>query len=164
MIGIEAEIAFRFARDLPPRAAPYADDEVAAAVGEALVTIEICDTRLAGWKTAPALWKLADLQSNAALVTGSARADWRDVDFAVQPAELWIDGERRVAVQGSHATVNPFRIVPWMANHCAARSGGLREGDVVTAGSWTGITFVDVGAAIRAAFPGIGEAHAAIAR
>ena len=62
MIGIEGEIAFRFARDLPARGAPYADDEVAAAVSEALVAIEICDTRLAGWKDAPPLWKLADLQ------------------------------------------------------------------------------------------------------
>ncbi len=163
MIGIEGEIAFRLARDLPARGTPYADDEVAAAVREALVTIEICDTRLAGWKDAPALWKLADLQSNAALVTGNGRPDWRAIDFASQRAELWIDDALRVAAQGSHATVNPFRIVPWIANHCAARCGGLRAGDVVTAGSWTGITFVQPGAEVQVRFPGIGEASATIA-
>ena len=162
MIGIESEIAFRFARELPARASPYSDDEVAAAVGEALVTIEICDTRLTGWKEAPALWKLADLQSNSALVSGGGVRNWREIDFGAQSAELWIDGERRAQAKGSHACVNPFRIVPWIANHCAARCGGLRAGDLVTAGSWTGISFVNPGAEILVRFPGIGEAAATI--
>ena len=162
MIGIECEIAFRFARELPARTAPYSDDEVAAAVGEAIVTIEICDTRLKGWKDASALWKLADLQSNSALVAGSGVRHWRAIDFGAQSVELWIDGERRAQAKGSHACVNPFLIVPWIANHCGARCGGLRGGDVVTAGSWTGITFVKPGAEIVARFPGIGEAAATI--
>ena len=96
-------------------------------------------------------------------MVGQGLADWRAIDFAAQRAELWIDGALRVAAQGSHATVNPFRIVPWIANHCAARCGGLRAGDVVTAGSWTGITFVAPGAEMQVRFPGIGEASAAIA-
>ena len=58
MIGIESEIAFRLGRDLPPRAAPYTADDIAAAVTEALVTIELCDTRLANWKDTSALWRL----------------------------------------------------------------------------------------------------------
>jgi len=78
--------------------------------------------------------------------------------------ELRVDGALRASARGSHATVNPFRIVPWIANHCAARRGGLRAGDVVTCGSWTGITFVQPGAEIRVIFPGIGEARATIAR
>lgn len=164
MIGIETEIAFRFARDLPPRDVPYADEEVAAAVGEALVTIEVCDSRLVGWKTAPPLWKLADLQSNAALVAGSGRRDWQGIDFAAQRAELWIDGALHTQAVGSHACVNPFLIVPWIANHCAARCDGLRAGDLVTAGSWTGIAFVQPGAEARACFPGIGEASVTVER
>ena len=40
MVGVEAEVAYRLARDLPPRTKPYADREIAAAVGEVLVTIE----------------------------------------------------------------------------------------------------------------------------
>jgi 2-keto-4-pentenoate hydratase len=159
-IGIEGEIAFRFGRDLPPRSTPYADEEVASAVEEALVTIEVCDTRLAG--EAPALWKLADLQSNAALVAGTGARGWRSIDFAKQRVEQWIDGALQVERTGSHATLDPFRIVPWIARHCGRRAGGFRAGDLVTCGSWTGITFVKPGARIRVRFPGIGEAQAEI--
>src|SRR6185503_3377491 len=101
MIGIEAEIAFRMARDLPAQPDPYRDEEVAAAVGEALAAIELCDTRLADWASAPALWKLADFQSNAALIVGSGTRDWRKSDFTSQPVELRI-GERTIVARGSH--------------------------------------------------------------
>jgi 2-keto-4-pentenoate hydratase len=157
MIGVEAEIAFRIARDVPARQGPYREEEVAAAVGEALVTIELCDTRLADWKGAPALWKLADFQSNSALVVGSGTRDWRAIDFKVQRVELRI-GERTIAATGAHPFGNPFRLMPWIAAHCARRAGGLRAGDVVTTGSWTGLEIVLPGHEVIARFPGVGEA------
>lgn len=160
MLGVEVEIAYRFARDLP---SPATDDEVAAAVLEAMAAIELCDTRLQNWEEAPALWKLADLQSNAALVLGSGTRDWRGIDFGAQRAELWVDGALRAAATGSHPCTDPFSIVPWLARHCATRGAGLRAGDVVTTGSWTGIAFVAPGAEVRARFPGIGEARLRLA-
>jgi len=159
MIGIEAEIAYRLGRDLPPRAAPYGEDDIAAAVAEALVTIELCDTRLSNWKDASALWRLADFQNNAALVIGSGRPDWRAIDFAQQRAELWIDGALALAATGVHPYGNPIRLLPWLAAHCTARCGGLHAGDVITTGTWTGLQFVAPGAEVIARFPGIGEAR-----
>src|SRR5262245_56895351 len=44
MLGVEAEVAFRFERDLPARDSPYRYDDVAAAV-VAMVAIEIVDSR-----------------------------------------------------------------------------------------------------------------------
>ncbi|MGH8703964.1 MAG: 2-keto-4-pentenoate hydratase [Burkholderiales bacterium] len=161
MIGVEAEIAYRLARDLPAREDPYSEEDVAAVVGEALVTIELCDTRLADWKHAPALWKLADFQNNGALVVGSGTRDWRAIDFGSQPVELRI-GERTIAAVGAHPFGNPFRLMPWIAGHCARRAGGLRAGDVVTTGSWTGLEFARPGEEIVARFPGIGEASVRI--
>jgi len=157
LIGIEAEIGFRLVHDLPARAEPYREEEVAAAVGAALVTIELCDTRLADWKNAPALWKLADFQSNAALIVGSGTRDWRAIDFSEQRVELRI-GERSIAAAGSHPLGSPFRLMPWIAAHCARRAGGLSAGDLVTTGSWTGLEFAQPGDEIVARFPGIGEA------
>ena len=55
MVGVEAEVAFRFAKDLPPRTRPYSERSIAAAIGEVLVAIELCDTRLADWKETPGL-------------------------------------------------------------------------------------------------------------
>ena len=157
MIGVESEIAFRLGGDLPPRAAPYAEDEIAAAVAEALVIIELCDTRLANWKEASPLWRLADYQLNAALVIGNGRQDWRAIDFAGQGVELWIDGALAKQATGAHPYGNPIRLLPWLAAHCATR-GGLHAGDIITTGTWTGMQFVQPGAAVIARFPGIGEA------
>lgn len=150
MIGIEAEIAFRFGRDVD-------QSNPEAAVLEALVTIEVCDTRLASWKDAPPLWKLADFQSNEALVVGSGTRAWRDLDFVAQAVELEIGG-RTISARGSHPWRNPLRLLPWAAAHCARRGQPLRAGDVLTTGSWTGMEFAGPGDEVVARFPGVGEA------
>lgn len=161
MIGIEAEVAYRFKRDLPG-AATISEAELADAVGEVLVTIEICDTRMADWKGASPLWKLADFQLNGALVTGSGTSAWRDIDFLRQSAELWVDGEKKVERTGVHPLGDPFKVLPWAVAHCAQRVGGLKAGDLVTTGSWTGMEFVNPGQTVVARFPGIGEASVRI--
>jgi 2-keto-4-pentenoate hydratase len=158
-IGLEAEIAFRLTRDLPADASEAA---IAAAIGEAVVAIELCDTRLADWQTASELWKLADFQNNGALVAGSGTPHWCAIDWGAQRAELRVDGETRIAVAGAHPFGDPFRLMPWIAAHCARRSMPLRAGDLVTTGSWGGVHYVQPGCEVRARFPGIGEAAVSI--
>jgi 2-keto-4-pentenoate hydratase len=157
MIGVEAEVAFRFARDLAPRSRPYSEKSIAAAVGEVLVAIELCDTRLANWKDSSGLWKLADFQNNSALVVGSGTKDWQKIDFLQQEVEFTIGGRVRKA-KGAHSFGNPFRLLPWLVAHCAKRGLGLHAGDVVTTGAWTGLEIAKAGDEVTARFPGIGEA------
>ena len=157
VIGVEAEVAFRLTKDLPPRSRPYSDRSVAAAVGEVLVAIELCDTRLANWKKAPGPWILADFQNNSGLVVGSGTKDWQKIDFLQQEVEFKI-GARVVKVKGVHSFGNPFRLLPWLARHCMKRGMGLRAGDVVTTGSWTGLEIAKAGDEVTARFRGIGEA------
>jgi 2-keto-4-pentenoate hydratase len=164
MVGIEAELAFRFGADLPARAQACSTAEILAAVREICVAIELCDTRLTDWADAPALWRLADFQSGAMLIVGDARGDWRTIDFAQQDVELWINGEPRVRSRGSHPTVDPSRLLPAIVAHCAQHGDGLRAGDVVTTGSWTGMTQAAPGDAIRAHFPGVGSAELVLER
>jgi 2-keto-4-pentenoate hydratase len=157
MLGVEAEVAFRFAKDLPPRTGPYSEKAVAAAVGEVVVAIELCDTRLAHWKETTGLWKLADFQNNSALVVGSGTKDWQKIDFTRQEVEFRI-GARVAKAKGAHSFGNPFRLLPWLAAHCAKRGLGLHAGDVVTTGAWTGLEIAKLGDEVTARFPGIGEA------
>jgi len=163
MLGIEAEVAFRLRNDLPASASGWSDEALSDAAGELLVTIELCDTRLADWKGASALWRLADFQLNGALIAGSGVNDWRGIDFAAQHAELWINGQKEVERAGAHPLGSPVRLLPWAAEHCAKRTGGLRAGDLITTGSWTGMRFVAAGDEVVARFPGIGEAALRIA-
>ena len=157
MIGVEAEVGYRLARDLPPRAKPYLEKEIAAAVGEVLVTIELCDTRLADWKTSSGVWKLADFQQNGALVAGSGTRDWQKIDFLRQEVEFRIGARLRKA-KGVHPYGNPFRLLPWLVAHACRHGMGVRAGDIVTTGAWTGLEEAKAGDEVVARFPGIGEA------
>lgn len=158
VIGVEAEVAYRFGRGLPARAQPYTKDEVLAAVEAMHVAIEVCDTRLAGWKTADAYTKLADNQLNAALVVGDAVKDWRQVAYASQRCQLVVNGKVEKDTTGSHALVDPLPLLPWIVAHCISRGSPLRAGDIVTTGSWNGMVFVEPGASVVVRFPGLGEA------
>ena len=152
VIGVEAEIAFRFARDFQD------GEDIAGAIGDAVVALELCDSRLADWTSAAPLWKLADSQMNWGLVVGTGMTRWEHVDFTAQRAELWIGGEKRVEVKGSHPYGSPFRLMRWTLSHLAQRAGGVRAGDIVTTGSWGGMHLVAPGDEVLARFPGIGEA------
>lgn len=157
MVGVEAEVAFCLARDLPPRSRPYSDRSVAAAIGEVLVVIELCGSRLAGWRETSGLWKLADFQNNSALVVGSGTKQWQKIDFVAQDCEFTV-GDREVKATGAHPFGNPFRLIPWLVKHAAKRGHGLRAGDIVTTGAWTGLVEARAGDTVKARFPGIGEA------
>jgi 2-keto-4-pentenoate hydratase len=157
MLGVEAEIAFRLAKDLPPRSRPYSERSIAAAIGEAVVAIELCDTRLKDWKNASLTWKLADFQSNAALVVGSGTRDWQNIHFEQLAVEFRI-GERVSKAKGAHPFGSPFRLLPWLLKHCMKRGHGLHAGDVVTTGAWTGLEIAKPGDEVVARFPGVGEA------
>jgi 2-keto-4-pentenoate hydratase len=154
--GIEGELAYRLGRDLPPVAAGYDRVAVEAAIASIHPAIEIVDARLAAGNTADALSKLADFQINGALIVGEGLVDWRRIEPLRQRAVLRIDGELRADTVGGNPAGDPLRLLTWLANHCAARSKGLRAGDIVTTGSHTGMLFVEAGAAITVEFPGLG--------
>ncbi len=162
MLGVEVEIAFRFGHDLPPRIDRYRDEDVFDAVEAMLVALELCDTRLASWHEAPPMWKLADFQTSGALVVGTAIADWRHLDFSALLAQLVVNGGVSVEARGSHPSIDPSVLLPWMVGHVAERCGGLRRGDVVTTGTWTGMQFVAPGDSVEARFPGLGESRLAL--
>jgi 2-keto-4-pentenoate hydratase len=162
LLGVEAEVAFRFAKDLPPRTRPYSERSIAAAIGEVVVAIEVCNTRLANWKETSGLWKLADFQNNGGLVIGSGTKDWQKIDFLKQEVEFRI-GARVAKAKGAHSFGNPARLLPWLAKHCAKRGLGIHAGDIVTTGAWTGLEVAKPGDEVTAKFPGIGEATVKLA-
>jgi 2-keto-4-pentenoate hydratase len=51
-------------------------------------------------------------------------------------------------------------LLPWLARHAASRGMALRAGDVVTAGTWTGVFEAFPGETIDVEFESIGEARA----
>lgn len=157
MIGVEAELAFVFGRDLAPRPAPFTRDEVLDAVAELRVAIEVCDSRLDDWQTASDLTKLADHQLNFALILGDATPHFRDLDYRSLDVRTSVDGAILKAGRGCHALDDPTRLLAWLIDH-ATRRGAVPAGTAVTTGSWLGMHFVQPGARVEVEFPALGRA------
>ena len=157
-IGIEAEIAFLIGRDIPAGIAPPGRDVVRDAVASLHAAIEIVDSRFDVWPVPHPLWALADNQNNGGLVYETSGRPWREEE-ALGRAEVTVtvDGEPRFAGTGVNPGGDPFALLVWLADHLAARSGGLKAGTIVTTGSLTGIIFVEPGADVVASIAGLGE-------
>ena len=159
--GVEAELAFRLATDLPPRRQPYRPADLAASVATVHPAIEIVDSRFVDFGGVDPLSVLADFQSNGALVVGAGVALPHAFESSTQGVTLDIDGARVVESRGSNPAGDVLSLLAWLANHATLRNGGLRRGDFVTTGSWTGMRFVAPGTRVDAAFAGIGGVEVA---
>ena len=154
--GIEAEVAFRVGASLPPRATPYRREEVIAALATAHPVIEVLESAYIDPDLVDPLSNLADSVVHGGFVHGPGRADWHGLDFPTITVTQTIDGSQM------QRTGNPagdmIRLVEWLANEGSVWAGGLKAGQFVTCGSWTGKTLAPPAAYARVSFPGLGEA------
>jgi 2-keto-4-pentenoate hydratase len=160
MIGVEIEISFHIARDIAARDTPVGREEALAAVGDAFVGMEVVDTRLADFKSADPEWLLADNQMNHALVVGDSVKDWARLDWPDLQVRLVIDGNIIVDQRGGLGAVDPLRPLAWMIDHAVRRRGGIRKGQAITTGSWTGLRYFPPGTQARGEFSGLGAVEA----
>jgi 2-keto-4-pentenoate hydratase len=154
---LEAEIAFLLGADLPPRATPYTREEVVAAIASCHPIIEELESGLIDPKAANNLSALADLQMHGGFIYGPACADWKSIDFATETVTLSIDGKVEVQRTGSNTSGDLYRLLPYLANEGAARTGGLEAGQWITTGSWTGNTPAPRGSHAEAVFGQAGK-------
>jgi 2-keto-4-pentenoate hydratase len=157
--GLEAEIAFLVGEDLPPRTTPYSREEVLAAMASCHPAIEVLETAFADPVDGAKPSVLADLQRNGGCVYGLAFADWKQADFNTERVTLAVDGSVRVERTGSNTSGDLLRLLPYLANEGAARTGGLRRGQWITTGSWTGNTFASAGSAVEVEFSTAGQVN-----
>lgn len=156
--GIEAEIAFLVGRDLPPRPnQPYTREEVLDAMASCHPALEILESAFTDPATVPREAMLADLQMHGGFVYGPAYPNWRQLDFTSEKVTLIVDSVLRVERVGSNTSGDLLKLLPWLANEGAARTGGLRKGQWITTGSWTGNTVVFQHSGVSAIFSHVGE-------
>ena len=155
--GLEAEIAFLLKDDLPPRAEGYTRGEVYEAVASCHPAIEVLESGLRVPTSAAPMSVWPDLQMHGGFVYGAAYADWRAVDFHKETVTLAVDGIVRVERTGSNTSGDLWRLLPWLANDGAKRTGGLRAGQWITTGSWTGYTLADSPSSVDVRFATMGS-------
>ena len=160
--GLEAEIAFLVGSDLPPRpsetgAQPYTREEVLAAMASCHPAIEVLESAFTEPSQATPLAKNADLQVHGGFVYGPPVANWPSIDFTTEKVMFAVDGIVRVECTGSNTSGDLLRLLPWLANEGAARTHGLRKGQWITTGSWTGNTIAPSGSVVEVNFSTAGR-------
>ncbi|WP_298826804.1 fumarylacetoacetate hydrolase family protein [uncultured Piscinibacter sp.] len=157
---VESEVALRLGREVDAALAARLDLASASALVDAMaVAIEIVDSRWQQGLAAPALLRLADLASHAALVLGHwvpyAPRDWSE-----QRCRLVIGAQEPVQRRGTHSCGDPAWVLADWLRHATARHGTLPAGTVVTTGTWAGAPAAAVGDRVLLSFDDIGEAEA----
>ena len=155
--GVETEIALRLSRDVTPEQATLLrHEDVDAFIDAMAVSIEIVDSRWCEGQAAPALLKLADLQSHGALVLG----DWVPYrpghDWSAQRCETVVGNEPPIQRTGTHPLGEPAWLLPIWLKHLTRDGATVPAGTVVTTGSWIGIAPTAPGQRVHAEFSGIG--------
>lgn len=156
-IGIETEIAFRFARALPARAAPYSEAEVLDAVAGAFPAIEMVVSRYIDPSKVTLLEAIADNVANAGLVCGADVPGWRNMDLAKLVVRQTYAGQVQVEQAGGNPSGGPFAPLVWLANFLPSVGLQIEAGQVVTTGSCTGLLWVESHQRVTGSFAGMGE-------
>jgi 2-keto-4-pentenoate hydratase len=162
--GLEAEIAFLVGHDLPPRdldagEAPYTRAEALAAMASCHPAIEVLESAFIDPTQATKFASLADLQMHGGFLYGPAFDAWHTFDFTTEHVTLSVDSILRVDRTGSNTSGDLLKLIPWLANHGAARTGGLRAGQWITTGSWTGATPATSGSTANVHFTTAGHVN-----
>jgi 2-keto-4-pentenoate hydratase len=160
--GVEGEVAFIFRRDLPARATAYSRDEVSAAV-DACAAIELVSSRYRDFANASALVRLADSVANAAFVHAAPLTEWRGLDFGKIAVTLTVNGETVLEQMGGHPTGDPLNVAVALVNTMRGATG-VRAGQFVTCGSYTGLRYLKPGDVCGVRFAGLGAAEATFIR
>lgn len=155
---IEAEVALRLGKPVTAAEAAALSHEQAIALVDAMtVSIELVDSRWHQSVDAPALLKLADLQSHGALVLGNwiafAQRDWKAQSCTVQ-----IGSRPAVEWRGTHSMGDPTWVLPAWLQHATRDGQTVPAGTVVTTGTWCGMLPAAQGERVLARFEGLGEA------
>lgn len=157
VIGIEGEIAFRIARDLPLGPNPYRREDLLEAVGELVPAIEVVDTRMLNGLSENKKLVLADNQSNGGLVVGAGISNWHGLDFTKLEAAVTVNGKTEYCGVDGNRAGDMIKLLTWAANHCANRGLPFSAGDIITTGTYTGLLFVEPGSQVDVDFPAIGR-------
>lgn len=151
--GIELEIAFRMARDVPAGASPA---QILDCVGSAHVVFELCQSRNVEPEKLPRHVGLADCILNAGIVAGPEFKDWRARDLKAVPGRLLVDGK----LHAEGKSIDPIRALQVLAPALPPRGKALKAGQIVITGSLIGMNWLTGHHAIAGEIDGCGTVRA----
>jgi 2-keto-4-pentenoate hydratase len=155
-VQVEPEIACVIGRDLPRRPEPYSEEDVCDAVKEARFVLEILGSRFREFPNVPFPENLADGIANQGLLVGPAVRDpWRQA-LGEFPIAVTSGDSLLATKEGKHPDRYPLRPLHWLANFLADTGTPLREGMIVTTGSYCGIVEIPLDATVTFTYGDLG--------
>lgn len=160
--AVEAEFAFRMARDLPLRDRPCDTGEILDAVQSMHIAMEVASSPLATLSDLGPGAVIGDHGNNAGLVIGPEVLDWRGRDPALMKTRTVVEGT--VVGEGSAASVpgGPAAALLFLVNQLATRGRIIAAGDYISTGATTGVHKVEIGMSALADFGDLGSFTARI--
>lgn len=150
---VEPEIAFVLARDL--RGPGVTRANVIAATAYVVPSIEIIDSRIAGWKIGLAD-TIADNASSARIVLGETRTAANSCDLSRVEMALEKNGQLVQTGTGAATLGHPAAAVAWLANQLAEFGQALEAGGLVMPGALCRAIDVGRGDVVTATFDRLG--------
>jgi 2-keto-4-pentenoate hydratase len=154
LMGIEAEIAFRFTNDLPTRERSYSREELTAVLVPFPV-FEIVDSRFASYADTAPIIRLADRMSNGGMVIGRTDGEV-PADLDAIHVRLAVNGTIAVEQIGGHSRKDPFVPAIEFINS-RQKTQRFAAGEFITCGTFTGLRFARAGEVYEVAFDGLGS-------
>jgi len=162
--SLETEFMVLMGSDLPPRAAAYSDDEVAAAVASVYPAFEVVGCRVEDGFARAGLLLIADGAANLSVVEGVSGDAWRSADLSQHPLRVEVNGAE--AATGSSNLLmwgSPLGAVAYLAAHPLTAQRGLRAGDRIMTGTCGGLIPIAPGDRASADFGALGSVALGIA-
>jgi 2-keto-4-pentenoate hydratase len=131
---VEAEVAFRLARDIDVPEEEISLAFVRDAVEVALPALEIVDSRIADWDIG-FTDTVADNASSGLYVVGSEGRPLGEVEPVGVEMSLSINGEVRSAGKGSACLGDPLEALRWLAVQASRFGDPLRAGHLILSGA-----------------------------
>jgi 2-keto-4-pentenoate hydratase len=151
-VGLECELAFTLAEDLPPSEDDWTRETILPFLGDCHAGLEIVENRYGDFRACGVGVIVGDDVFQRAYVLGEP-AEWRGLDLREITGRITIDDETVQTGRGLDVLGNPLEAVVWLANAAPRIGCPLRRGHVILTGSmtlvhWVGNTPVEVGVEI----------------
>lgn len=158
---VEGEVALVLERDLSAEMPNVAD--LIRAVGYAVPSIEIVDSRITGWDIRIAD-TVADNASSGLFVLGGPPRRLDGLDLHGCGMVMRVNGRPVSFGAGAACLGHPLTAAVWLARRLAAEGAFLRAGDILMTGALGPMVPVRAGDAVEVTIAGLGAARTAFGR
>jgi 2-keto-4-pentenoate hydratase len=160
-VTVEAEYAFRMARDLMP-GLTYTEAAVNAAIRSVVPMLEFVDSMFEDMTAVDVASLVADNGADGQIVLGQEVLGLSSAELLTDPARVFVNG---VCVAGGHPSNvmgGPLKVLTWFVNERTKSGQVVREGEIIGTGNCLQrYCFGRAGDAVYADFGRLGSVSAA---